>query len=47
MGRKDGTAPAPDGTVPLPFDSVDTVRRVLPFNACSHHPLTAYLYPKF
>ncbi|VDB84571.1 unnamed protein product [Peniophora sp. CBMAI 1063] len=25
MGRKDGTAPAPDGTVPLPFDSVDKI----------------------
>ena len=24
-GRKDGTAPAPDGTVPLPFDSVDKI----------------------
>lgn len=24
-GRKDGTKPAPDGTVPLPFDSVDKV----------------------
>ncbi|VDC04945.1 unnamed protein product [Peniophora sp. CBMAI 1063] len=24
-GRKDGTKPAPDGTVPLPFDSVDKI----------------------
>ncbi|KZV72551.1 class II peroxidase [Peniophora sp. CONT] len=25
LGRKDGTAPAPDGTVPLPFDSIDKI----------------------
>ena len=24
-GRKDGTRPAPDGTVPLPFDSIDKI----------------------
>lgn len=31
LGRKDGTAPAPDGTVPLPFDSID---KVTPMRGC-------------
>lgn len=25
VGRKDATQPAPDGTVPEPFDSVDSI----------------------
>ena len=28
MGRKDGTRPAPDGTVPLPFDDIGKVLKL-------------------
>ena len=28
LGRKDGTRPAPDGTVPLPFDDIGKVSKL-------------------